>query len=230
MDTLSWALWILCGLLALSVVMGVRGARIRIPAGTKLPNQLKPTLAAELARSREDVDRIVGSSESPEGRANRSVLRLQQYLDLPFIVGYVLLFFALGSFESTLAFAGASVLGLASRGSAVVAAVADLLEDRAILQAVNGREGSVRRFGLPKWLFIFLALIGQSVLFFFFPAPNHFQQGLALLIGIVFLIGGLGGVVSILLRRDAWIMQATKVFGLGLLLLLVLLCLHQFRA
>ena len=223
MDTFSWVFWILCGLLVLVIILGKTGARLR-PRGS---NKLKPTLAAELAQSRKDIEEIVGPSDSPEGPSNRSVLRWQQYLDLPFIVVYTLLFFVLGQFESTLPFLGASILGLASRGTAVIAAVADLLDDLAILRAVRGKEGSVRRFGVPKWLFFFLTLIGQSFLFFYFPAPDSLQHGLAFAIGFLFLLAGLGGVAAILLRRYSWIRWTIPVFGGGLVLLLVLSYLHR---
>jgi hypothetical protein len=230
MDTLSWALWILCGLTVLVVVMGAMGSKVKVPSGHPLPNGLKPTLAAELARSRAEIDQIVGPPGSPEGESNRSALRWLQYLDLPFILGYTLLFFMLGQLESTFPFAGASILGLASRGAAVAAAVADVLEDFAILRALRGQEVSVRRFGIPKWLFFFLALLGEFALFFFFPTSNSVQHGLAMLVGFLFLVAGLGGVVAIVLRRDSWIQPvAVKVFGSGLLLLLVLLILHKLQ-
>jgi hypothetical protein len=219
----------LWGLTVLSVVMGVLGSKVKIPSGHALPGGLKPTLAAELARSRAEIDQIVGPAGSPEGESNRSILRWQQYLDLPFIAGYVLLFLVLGQLESTLSFAGAMVLSLAARGMAAAAGLADVLEDLAILRALGGKEISVRRFGIPKWLFFFLALLGESALFFFFPASSPVQHGFAVLIGILFLLAGLGGLAAIGLRRDSWIPSVVNVFGLGLLLLLVLLILHKHQ-
>jgi hypothetical protein len=229
MDMLSWALWILWGLIVLAFVMDRRGRKVKVPSGHPLPGGLKPTLAAELARSRAEIDQILGPPGSPEGESNRPIVRLLQVLDLPFIVVYTLLFFVLGHFEITLSFPGALVLGLASCGSAIAAAVADVLEDFAILRALRGQEGSVRRFGIPKWLFFFLALLGESALFFFFPATNPVQHGIAILVGVLFLVAGLGGTAAIVLRRDLWIPKAVMVFGLGLLLLLALLILHKLQ-
>jgi hypothetical protein len=229
MHMLSWALWTLCGLTVLAIVMDRIGSRVKVPSGHPLPGGLKPTLAAELARSRAEVDQIVGPPNSPEGESNRSTVRLLQVLDLPFIVAYTLLFFVLGHFEIILSFPGALALGMASCGSAIAAGVADVLEDFAILRALRGQEGSVRRFGIPKWLFFFLVLLGESVLFFFFPAPNPVQHGLAILVGVLFLVAGIGGTAAIVLRRDPWIQKVVMVFGLGLLLLLALLILHKLQ-
>jgi hypothetical protein len=223
MGPLFWVLWSLCGLTVLAVVMTVIGAKLKPPAGTRLLDDLKPSLAAELAESRADIERIVGPADSKEGQANRSILRWLQILDLPFIVGYTLLFFALGQLESTRAFAGASILGLVSRGTALVAAVADLLEDAAILRALGGQEVSVRRFGLPKWLFFYLTLIGLSVLFFSLFSPNRdLKPWLALLIGILFALAGLGGAAAVLRRKFRWLRYTNLAVLVAFLTLLIL--------
>jgi hypothetical protein len=227
MDLLTWSLWILCGLAVLSIVLGTIESRIKPPAGTQLPNGLKPGLSAELAKSRADIERIVGPSETKEGQKNRSLLRWLEILDLPFIATYAALFFLLGQLESTLAFPGASALGVATRGTALAAGAADVLEDFAILQALRGRKGSVRRFGLPKWFFYYLTLAGLSLLFFFFPASGTVELCLALLTGALFLLAGLGGVAAVLLRKDRWIPKATQGSILALLFLLVLLISHK---
>jgi hypothetical protein len=227
MDPLTWSLWILCGLAVLSIVLGTIESRIKPPAGTQLPNGLKPGLAAELARSREDIERIVGPSETKEGKKNRSLLRWLEILDLPFIAAYTSLFFLLGQLESTLAFPGASVLGLGSRATVLIAGLADLLEDIAILRTLRGNEGSVRRFGLTKWFFYYLTLAGLSLLFFFFPATGGVEHCLSPLTGGLFLLAGLGGVAAVLLRKDRWLPAATAASALGLLLLLVLLIFHK---
>jgi hypothetical protein len=223
MDPLGM-IWTLCGLTVLGIVMGVLQSRLKPPAGTRLPDDLKPNLASELAESRADIEQIVGPSTTPEGQANRSILRWLQILDLPFIAGYTLLFVALGRLESTRAFAGASVLGLAACGMALATAVADLLEDAAILRALGGREVSVRRFGVPKWLFFYMTLIGLSGLFFsYFSTREGAEHWLALLIGILFVLVGLAGAAAVLLRRFRWLPAANLGVALALVLLLVFL-------
>jgi len=223
MDPLGM-IWILCGLTVLAVVMGVLQSRLKPPAGTRLPDGLKPNLASELAESREDIERIVGPSTTREGKANRSILSWLQILDVPFIAGYTLLFIALGRLESTRAFPGAPVLGLAACGMALATAVADLLEDAAILRALGGREVSVRRFGVPKWLFFYLTLIGLCGLFFsYFFTREGAERWLALLIGILFALVGLAGAAGVLLRRFRWLPIANAGVALSLVLLLIFL-------
>jgi len=218
-------IWILFGLLVLGGGMVVLQSRLKPPAGTRLPQDLKPNLASELAESRADIEQIVGPATSQEGQANRSILRWLQILDFPFIAGYALLFFALGRLESTRTFPGATILGLVSCGTALAAAVADLLEDVAILRALGGQEVSVRRFGVPKWLFFFLTLIGSSGLFLFsfFPTRESYESWLALVIGLLLAFAGLGGAAAVLRRRFRWIQIANLMAIVALFLLLVFL-------
>jgi hypothetical protein len=218
MDMLLLAFQALCGLAVVGLAMAL--VQIKAPQGS-----LKLGLAAELARTVEELTQILGPAETPEGRWNRSLLSLQQCLDFAFLVGYVLVFVALGLVEAGMRFPSAAALGLASCGTAVLAGVFDGLEDLAILRAVRGRvrPGGPARFGYPKWLFVFLTLLAQVPFFFSFPGLEGWQLWVCRGIGILFLLGGLAGVAGVAFRKGSLIQGASNGLGLGFALLLVFL-------
>jgi len=89
-----------------------------------------PVVALQMARNADEVEAIMGEAPS----ADREVMRVKQYVDFPLIAGYLAL---------ALLIAGALVrtrhrrLALVMGGVAVLAALADVLENLGTLRVVN---------------------------------------------------------------------------------------------
>jgi len=89
-----------------------------------------PVVALQMARNADEVEAIMGEAPS----ADREVMRVKQYVDFPLIAGYLAL---------ALLIAGALVrtrhrrLALVMGGVAVLAALADILENLGTLRVVN---------------------------------------------------------------------------------------------
>ena len=89
-----------------------------------------PVVALQMARNADEVEAIMGDAPS----ADREVMRVKQYVDFPLIAGYLAL---------ALLIAGALVrtrhrrLALVMGGVAVLAALADALENLGTLRVVN---------------------------------------------------------------------------------------------
>jgi hypothetical protein len=202
------------GLLVVGIVMAFRGRALKVPEGTDLQG-LKPGVAIELAGTPDRFLAIVGGGDTPQGRRNRAVLRQLQYLDFLFVLLYVALFWRLGGTESAAGFAGTSALGWGVRAAIVLTGLLDVLEDLAVLRWTRDdfHGGPIRRFGLPKWLFFFVASVGASVLFF------HLAQHpvWARITGLLLAAGGLTGLASPVFRRDGLIQTGFSLVFVGLL-------------
>ena len=230
------ALIVLLAFMVLSLVMIATASRFQLPPGANLRGLKQLGIAVELSRGREDFVQMVGSPSKDGdsiGARNRFWLRLQQFLDFPFIALYLALFWILGGVEISAGFPGALFLGVAVRVAIVFAAAFDVLEDIAILGAIrdDAYAQPIRGFGLPKWGFFFLAVLLVSVLFFYLcfhsDAAGGLDRALAALTGLLLAAGGLLGLAAVIRGRDVFIGWASS-YGVApatvaLLALLILL-------
>jgi len=179
-------------------------------------------LAVELVATPVAFAELVGAAGTARGDRNRRLLRLGTWIDFPFIAAYGGFFFVLGLGERLGTFAGAALLGFITLGAIALAAVFDVLEDLAILRALAGRAPrGVRRFGIPKWYFYFLAAASVAPLFILHPG----RGAVSLAAGILLPAGAVVGLWAIALRRDPLIerglgLTALGIFAAGLALLL----------
>jgi hypothetical protein len=215
------ALAVLFAFIVLGLVMSTTGSRFQPVKGADLHGlKLKQLgIAVELSRGRQDFVQMVGPRDQDPysaGSRNRSLLRWQQFLDFLFIALYLALFWILGGVEISAGFGGSLFLGIAVRAAIVLAAVFDVLEDRAILRAVGDDSYAqpIRNFGVPKWVFFFLALILVSVLFLYLCLRSHdagsLDRALAGLIGLLLAAGGLLGLAGLIRDRDVYIAWASS--------------------
>jgi hypothetical protein len=166
-----------------------------------------PGVQMELARAPEEVTDLLLPVDSEQGKMNRETLRQQQYLDCIFIPLYWALFwFAFGGPLLSSGATAGRVLGLLVRVSITVAAIADYMEDIAIVSVLYPTyQGCLWpfKFGFPKWLFFFLAL-GFSAPFLWhypklgdFAAPSlRWDRPVARIIGALFFSGSVLGIVG----------------------------------
>jgi hypothetical protein len=206
-------------LLALAGVMTAAGRGLVVPAGADLRGVKSLGVAVELSNGRADFVQQVGVGTTGVGVGNRRVLRRLQYWDLLFIASYTGLFWTLGRALAATALPAAGLLGGLTRGFVLAAATFDLLEDIAILRATRDDDAGqpIRRFGLPKWIFFYLAVAASTPLFA--ALPTH--RPLAWLAGLGLAAGGLAGLTALAIRRDGLVEKAAALVALGLLAQLI---------
>ena len=157
-------------------------------------------LALELAASPEDVTRILGDSNSAEGKQNRQTAIRFQHFDFVFIPFYVAFFSAAALINGRLS--GALIVV----GIALVTGIFDVVEDLEIIAMANGRRGSARRYGQLKWLFYFATVAAEGALFLW-PPFRTIKIGL----GALLLAMGLSGSMTILRGSLRGIIFAAKI-------------------
>jgi len=111
-----------------------------------------PVVALQMARSAADVEAILGDAPS----ADREVMRVKQYIDFALIAGYLALALTIAA---ALARTRHRRLALVMGAVAVLAAIADVLEDLGTLRVVNLTLGqltpvtldALRLASIAKW-------------------------------------------------------------------------------
>jgi hypothetical protein len=111
-----------------------------------------PVVALQMARDAADVEAIMGDAPS----VDREVMRVKQYVDFALIAGYLLLALMIAA---TLARTPQRRLALVMGGVAVLAALADVLENLGTLRVVNLTLGQItpltldalRLASITKW-------------------------------------------------------------------------------
>jgi hypothetical protein len=177
-------------LLALLAGLGF-AMRAQFPDRIDLPFDTGSTiLAAEFARTPEEVNAVIGSD-----RRYAKPLETQQYLDFPFIAGYVALFIILALALKKYDIPGARWVAWISIAGAVAAGGCDIAENIAILKALNTTAAisQARLFSLPKWGLVFLVMIFESAVFFFWPRLGLWWRLAAIITGGLWLVAGASG-------------------------------------
>jgi hypothetical protein len=215
---LPCALGFAVAVVVLAIVMQRIGRGLANAPGANLRGLKRLGLAVQLSHGRDDFVHMVGVADGSPGRNNRRVLRQLQYWDFLFIGAYAGLFLALARGLGTTSIPGAAVFRALTIGFILIAALFDVLEDIAILRAVKNDAGGqpIRRFGLPKWLFFYLAVATLAPLFAAAPIHRLLAQG----IGAILLAAGLVGLAGVAFRRDTLIERASGLFAAGGLVLL----------
>ena len=176
--------------------------------------QGSPGVQIELASDASQVACLLEPANDVSSDTKRQIMREQQYLDGILIPLYWAIFwFVIGGPLWASGNIAGRALGLLLRVSVTVAAIADYLEDMAILSAIcstyQGRLWPFT-FGFPKWLFFLLALGLSGVFFIGYPkfgafsaSVPHWKTLAARFLGVVLLvISGLGlfGIIALLWR------------------------------
>ncbi len=167
---------------------------------------VRPGLAMEFASSAADVNNVLTpETESRPDSVLKSHIIRQQYLDFIFIALYWAVFFLI---------IGRSLIQAQSRAARIfgllvcifisVAAIADILEDVAILRVIcGGHRFWPLWFGAPKWMFYFLTMGFSAALFFLRPGNLfHTTQGpgfswLVSISGVLLTAGSLAGLTGL---------------------------------
>lgn len=176
--------------------------------------QGSPGVQIELASDVGDVGCLLEPANGFSSDAKRQLMGEQQYLDGIFIPLYWAFFwFVIGGPLWNSGKSAGRALGLLLRASVTVAAIADYLEDMAILSAICATyQGHLWpfTFGFPKWLFFLLALGFSGVFFLGYPKFGAFSASAsrwktlaARFVGIICLAGsalGLFGLIALFWR------------------------------
>jgi hypothetical protein len=158
----------------------------------------KPILQAELARSAEDLEAAVNNSATPsQRRDNINMVIRNTHLDYVFIALYWMTFLAI---SGVVARVSSRSVGIFTAALITVAAVFDLIENRALLKALHAglplprfnddmAAQAISNPSLVKWFFIFgtLLVVGTALLFGS-KSPLVLRAA-----GVLFLAGGLLG-------------------------------------
>jgi hypothetical protein len=177
-------------LLALLAGLGF-AMRAQFPDRIDLPFDTGSTiLAAEFAQTPEEVNAVIGTD-----RRYAKPLEIQQYLDFPFIAGYVALFIVLALILKKYDVPGARWMAWISIAGAVAAGGCDIAENFAILKAINttAAVSQARLFSLPKWGLVFLVMIMESAVFIFWPRLRLWWRLAAIITGGLWLVAGTSG-------------------------------------
>lgn len=184
------------------------------------------------------------TTEAKNAEANWATMARQQYIDFVFIPLYwALFFFALSGPMRTSGNSAGWLLGRLAAICITAAAIADYVEDFAILHALAKGEGNFWpcNYAATKWTFFYLTIGISSLLFLFYPKLGSFAEtqeggpswlrwttaGLRWTIGLAFLAGSIEALIAIPIilsaQRDGeWLARAQKLgIGLGFLLLLL---------
>lgn len=141
--------------------------------------QGSPGVAIELASDGNQVACLLEPVKGISSDEKRQIMREQQYLDGIFIPLYWAFFwFVIGGPLWSSGTTAGRALGLLLRLSVTLAAIADYLEDMAILSAIcSTYQGHLWpfTFGFPKWLFFLLGLGFSGVFFLGYPKFGAFS-------------------------------------------------------
>jgi hypothetical protein len=168
-----------------------------------------PGLAMEFARNQQEVKDLLGDpDQTPVAAAttkNWQAMRRQQYLDFVLIVLYWS-FFVFAISAAMRASGAAPRLGWLVAILISLAALADILEDVAILETLQSQPGNLYPFpfGVAKWLCFFGVLGFSSPLFLRYPGLGSFSfpanrriRWLILVTGVAFLAASLLGLAAV---------------------------------
>lgn len=202
----------------------------------------KPGLAMEFASSTTDVENAFtlkpeSCPRIPDGVLKYQVIR-QQYLDFVFIGLYWAVFFFVIGRSLMLSPGGVAwIFGLLVCICITLAAIADVLEDVAILHVIcGGHRFWPLWFGAPKWMFYFLAMGFSAALFFLRPAtvfatpPTARFSGLVtvsvIVSGVLLTAGSLAGLTSLAMlllscRYGEIIGPSSSLTGLPVIVLMI---------
>jgi len=221
---------LLVAMISWSIVLALNGSQLQAPSKVCIPYiKLGPGIQMELVRNGSQVSSLLGQAGMEPGDSNRQIMREQQYLDFIFIPLYWAFFYYAigGAFRNT----GGVGFSLAKwlRIVISIAAVADYLEDVAILWALRpSYNGPVWPFpfGFTKWLFFFLTVGFSAVLFLRYPKFGSFPTGSrwAGWVGFLFLgsaLCGILGTFSVVLPQECLLPVSVDLLIVGLLLLLL---------
>lgn len=219
-----------------------------------LPNR---GVVMQFTQSREQVIALLGNPDekdptSPDGKsaearnaeANWATMVRQQYIDFVFIPLYwALFFFALSGPMRCSGNGAGRILGRLAAICITAAAIADYVEDFAILHVLGKGEGNFWpcNYAAMKWTFFYLTIGISSLLFLFYPKLGSFSgtqeggpswlrwttAGLRWTTGFAFLAGSIEALIAIPIilssqRNGEWLARAQKLgIVLGFLLLLL---------
>lgn len=219
-----------------------------------LPNR---GVVMQFTQSREQVIALLGNPDekdptSPDGKsaearnaeANWATMVRQQYIDFVFIPLYwALFFFALSGPMRRSGNGAGRILGRLAAICITAAAIADYVEDFAILHVLGKGEGNFWpcNYAATKWTFFYLTIGISSLLFLFYPKLGSFSgtqeggpswlrwttAGLRWTTGFAFLAGSIEALIAIPIilssqRNGEWLARAQKLgIVLGFLLLLL---------
>ena len=181
----------------------------------KLPHDVsRPGLAMELAANTQEVLAVLdaGSRTPAEKTENRNAMRWIQYWDFPFIAGYMALYLVIARRAGLLGFAPLIPIAWLAGLTAVAAGAADIMENIAILLAVNANGMgalTIRHFGWWKWMLVFVTMFLESSVFFAWSSLPTTGRILSLLVGGGFIGVALLGIQSLLLNCDAFLERDT---------------------
>jgi hypothetical protein len=187
------------------------------------PDAEGPGLALELADSLKVIDRVLGEVKAspPDhesdklAQANRQAARRFQFIDFAFIVFYIAFFLSVPLVRSGLSRGWIAILVLA-----VLTGVFDVIEDVQILGMLRGDErSSAKRFGQTKWVFYFITLATEGLLFFFDEGTTTVRGEVEKAIGAALIAIAIGGIISSSKGSFEGIRSASKLSALGLLAL-----------
>lgn len=194
-----------------------------------------PGIQMELVDKASQVTCLLGQLGMEPGDSNRQIMREQQYLDFVFIpIYWAFFYFAIGGALRGSGAAAGRAIAKWLRLFISIAAVADYLEDAAILRALDPTyHGAILPFpfGFTKWLFFFLALAVSSLLFLRYPklgsfpmAPSRLDSAAHWLVGLSFLVGallGLAGTIGTFANQGSLLLLGLLpvLFGIAVLLL-----------
>ena len=190
---------------------------------TGLPdNYDNPVLALELVKDGKDINAIVGHQDG----AVCKFLKRNTYKDFGYILIYAVFFVSLSLLLGRMNFSWAGWVGWLAAACAILGAVLDLIEDRAMLKAIAGEASdslanNIRYASLAKWsfLFIFSFLVGLLLI-----ARRDLFVIPAVLFLLAALLGMTGVILNLLRPRFYWMFPAALVdLGLGVIFLAVAL-------
>jgi hypothetical protein len=183
---------VLALLLALGLLGWIMGRQI--PPRIDLPFETGSTvLAAEFASMPDEIISVFGVD-----RRYAKPLQMQQYLDFIFIACYVALFVIIGLALKNYDLPGARWAAWIVIACAVAAGLFDIGENITILRTIanaGATTSPVRWFSVPKWALVFLVMLLESPVFFFWPRLNLWWRLAGIAVGGLFLFTGASGLL-----------------------------------
>lgn len=203
-------LLLLITLIAWAIVMLVNGRNLQVGDSKAIAGIHKsPGLAMEFAQNQQEVKDLLGDPDhTPVADAttkNWQAMRRQQYLDFVLIALYWS-FFVFVISAAMRASGSAPRLGRLVAILISLAALADILEDVAILETLQSPPGNLYPFpfGVAKWLCFFGVLGFSSPVFLRYPGLGSFSfpvnrwiRWLTLVTGVAFLAASLLGLAAV---------------------------------
>jgi hypothetical protein len=170
-----------------------------------------PVLALQMAHDVNDVDAVLGDAPS----ADRETMRNKQYEDFGFILGYALLYIALGTMLAT-NYPRLRWIGIVGAIAGVAAAVLDVAENFAILRIVDvplasttqAMVDAIHTPSMIKWALGFIAL-GLLSAYFLLD-----RRRTAKIVGVIDLLAAVVGLIA--LMQNSLFLAGASLIGLGL--------------